>query len=335
MEIALYHPYMSVPTTDWLTRVVLYWDQVATIVPWSEQQNIAALGPHMAELHELELLTFVTPEATRSLDTFLEGWEQISGLLRTPTEPIRWANVHDDKLTSEVVYRLRERSLARDSLRGWPWYEIEQRTAGLYMAYLAGVVSGERNAGSHGQDQMWPVTDSVNRIAELGNPSSTFPERLRSLRFSTITEALPVPAGRVSFTELQQFKEDHSDDLIRLRHYLDGKLVGLSDLADNERRQVTMNALTAELRDQVATLSDQMKRNWPRVVLTGIGGVVAGGLSTASAVATGGTALAIGLAIAGGATALAGQSDTLAGMLRTPTYDRLGPLVYAALAARL
>ena len=47
MDTALYFPYISVPQGSWFTRVLLYWDGVASVVPRHLSDRAAALTPFM------------------------------------------------------------------------------------------------------------------------------------------------------------------------------------------------------------------------------------------------------------------------------------------------
>jgi hypothetical protein len=54
-ECALYFPLISPPASDWLTRALLDWDRVGTIVPHDWVENPKLLGEHMLELVRREL----------------------------------------------------------------------------------------------------------------------------------------------------------------------------------------------------------------------------------------------------------------------------------------
>src|SRR4051794_1325037 len=53
---ALYFPLISPPASAWLTRALLYWDQVGTIVPQSWVESPELLGAHTLELVQRGLL---------------------------------------------------------------------------------------------------------------------------------------------------------------------------------------------------------------------------------------------------------------------------------------
>lgn len=193
------------------------------------------------------------------------------------------------------------------------------------MAYLAGVISASEG--------FFPVTDTSSAIADLARPAGSLKARLNTLRYAAVLEALPMPARPVPPSELAQFKEKHSDNLRRLRTHLDSKLVELAAIDNEEQRTIKTAETMQEIRDDVALLREQMaKRQWPKVILVGVDGILGGALATASTLATGGGALAVGLAVGGGLAALGGNFHQLVELVRTTRFNDRAPYIYAALA---
>src|SRR5690348_8532661 len=68
MQGALYFPFIGVPETAWWTRTLLYWDDVATIVPDSFLRMPDLHDPYTLELIQADLLYQASPhEAGESL----------------------------------------------------------------------------------------------------------------------------------------------------------------------------------------------------------------------------------------------------------------------------
>lgn len=57
----LYFPYIRVPETPWLTQMLLYWDEVSSIVPSDYIGHPESLGTHMLGLVQEELVRQVVP----------------------------------------------------------------------------------------------------------------------------------------------------------------------------------------------------------------------------------------------------------------------------------
>ncbi|MFC7899747.1 DUF6236 family protein [Streptomyces griseoincarnatus] len=328
-ETALYFPYMRVPQTSWFTQVLLYWDAAASIMPSYLHGNETILDQYTFELARVGLLRFVDPDFLdwETLDAFISALDSQDHPRKGNIQ--RWTRVHAGKMESVIFNELARRGLARGNGSYDEWWEVEEKTAVLYMSYLAGAMCGSREGFS-------PVTDSSSSIASLGAPGQDVASQLRQLRYAVIQHALPAPSGLVPPRELISFKEIHYDKLRRLRVYLDGELVDLAIIQDEDVRRVRIDSFVEDTRDQVAELREEMtKRRWPKVVLVGVGGVVGSVLDLAGAVVTGGGALALGIAVASGASTLGGSAVAAAELLKAPRFNQRAPLVYAALAQGL
>jgi hypothetical protein len=94
-----------------------------------------------------------------------------------------------------------------------------------------------------------------------------------------------------------------------------------------------MDSILQEIHDDVESLSEKMTRSaWPRIILLGFGGMLATTLALGATVATGGEALALGLAVGSGAASVGRGAYEAAEAMRAPRADYREPLMYAALA---
>ena len=328
METALYFPYIRVPQSAWFTQILLYWDQVATIVPKSLWGEDAEISPYMYELRRAGLLEFVDPNRDlwtdgRFIDSFLKALDASAILSSTEWTEGR---VHAGKMSSDVFRELEQRGLVRGE--PWaPWWKVERQTANLYMGYLAGVVTGRRV--SEGLNT-FPVTDTGEGISELSGLNGTIEDKLRELRYTAVMEALPVPAAALSAEEILDFKNETRDKLARLRRYLDQKLVDIAALDSGELREVKSRLALDEIHDEVETLRERMqKRNWPPI-LAGIGGVAASILAAGASLATGVGGLALGLSVGAGLLSTADAGFKVFERSRSSPYKD-APLVCALL----
>src|SRR5262249_3544538 len=204
-----------------------------------------------------------------------------------------------------------------------------RQTANIYMAYLAGSICRE-NEG------FYPVTDKSHVLSDLVEPGYDVGTRLRTLRYAAITQALPVPSQPLSPAELKSFKDLHGEQLCRLRRYLDGQLVDLAAIDDPFLRDVKTESVLQEIRDDVAVLTEQMsKRRWPRIVLVGIGGVLASAMTVGTAIVAGGTPLALGLGIGAGIVSMGPAGFEAADLMGSPRIAQRSPLAYPALGQPL
>ena len=335
METALYFPYIRVPQKPWFTRVLLYWDQAASIIPEPLWEKPDVLDPYMRELHQEQLLEYVNPvpELWDRKEIFTSEFLKLLKRLPIPAKSERrFARLHIDKLPDILFEQLSRLELAKDreaTMEGY-YYQVEVTTADAYMAYLACAISGKR------PETTLPVTEQEQAIGTLTAATGDLKRELAQLRYAAITQALPAPSGPVPAAELKAFKEDNSEKLSRCRSFLDNKLADLAVLTDLELRRVKADRITQELKDDVKSLQEGMnKRRWPGVALVGFGGVMGVALTTAATVATGGTALAVGLAVGAGVLQTGGAAYAAAELIKRPRYNPRAPLAYAALASRL
>lgn len=333
VETALYYPYMQTPTSPWFTQVLLYWDDVATIVP-------DAYGPPVdqktQDLVEVGLLRRMSPDdavyglgrhqfASTFLET-VEPWQR--------TEIPSFTEIHAGKMSYVIFRELKEMGLARSSEgrdRG-VWYRVENATANAFMAYLAGAMSGLTPG-------LTPVTDSLDHVAALSASGRSRKRKLEVLRYVAITEALPMPRGPVNADDLAAFKDQHRDELKLCRQYLDLQLMTLAradeddDLVEHELG-LRLAALRQETNELESELQAQMcRRGWSHFSRANFGAIAAAGLSSASTVVSGGSASATGLALGAAAAGLVDPIREYRSHRDSP--DNRSPLLYAALATRL
>ena len=204
METALYFPYIRVPESSWFTQVLLYWDSAATIVPrslWREFHE----HEYMKELLRADLLRFVQPFEAHG--TPRAGFEEEFLNMFSGHEP----RIPDQKNMerswfgedcTKIFVELRRKGLAEPETETeleFGFWRVEETTAAVYMAYLAGVISG-RNEG------FFPVTDSRRSLAALAPAGPELEDKLRELRFAVV-RALPAPSQPVPVNDLRAFRK--------------------------------------------------------------------------------------------------------------------------------
>lgn len=334
METALYFPYMCVPETSWFTQVLLYWDGAASIVPANMRDCEQSLGKYMCELIDTHLLEPIQPARLHCSpefgDNFLEQVDSCS--LPKISESGHWTLLHHEKIGLNVFRQLERRDLAKalDS-EDTDCFAVEARTAELFMSYLIGwVCQSDKNR------HLFPVTDRGSRLHRMNDPLVPQARPLAEMRYAVITKALPVPSRSVPPIELARFKDQHRDELRRLRCYLNDQLIDLADTKNDELRDAKLESLIQNIRDDVEVLKERMtRRRWPRIALVGVGGLVASGAAIGAAVATGGSALALGLGIAAGSASMGPSAYQAADIFRSKGFDPRAPLAYAALSQAL
>ena len=74
MSKLLYYPYISIPKEPWLIQALLYWDGIATIVPFDILKSTSYISPFARQLIKEEIIETVQPDeyAYSHSDDFLK-----------------------------------------------------------------------------------------------------------------------------------------------------------------------------------------------------------------------------------------------------------------------
>jgi len=326
----LYFPYIRVPENEWFTRVLLYWDEVGSIVPSEYIYHPESLGTYMRELVQAELVRQVMPQDhIYSIPRFTESFIELVDRSQVITKHRRIAIenhetflIHIEKLGS-IADELSYRGLAEPAK--YPWYEVERVTANLFMAYLASVL------GKLEHFQMDPITDCAESLSVFSksprnilNPTALVDQ----LRMGVIEGILPAPTGGVAVGELATFKSRYVNLLFRLRRRIESSLLEISLISDVEVRNERVRILKREMEEEISELRARMnEREWPRIVFGTFCGLLAAAIPGVRGVVTGDVTSAL--------EALPGLVTAIYSAFSGTTNQRKildSPLAYAALA---
>lgn len=318
-DAALYFPYLELPDSPALTRVLLYWDRVGVIAPE------VGLPPHTYELVQADLADVIHPmDVLWDVPTLQSGFEELleralpalqGAALRGLPRVVR---LHQDKGTYQLWQLLKTRGLVRRGHGGW--LEADPAVAALYMAYLAAVLARHPDVQRELlTDQPGYLEPFLARPAGLGQAGTI--DRMRAVM---LRDVLPSPLEPVPLADLVDFKERNWHLLGAFRHYVEGELLRCAQERDQELRARMLVHAAEGVVDRVAELEAKMRESRWRPAR----GTLVAALSAAPA--------AVGLATGGGAGDAVGVAvPFLAEVVQTvgsePT-DSSHPLAYAALA---
>lgn len=270
----LYFPTIRVPRSAWLSRVLLYWDQVGTITPYEFVEEPDKHDPHTLRLIRANLVTQVTPghyvgRIPRFTDSFMEYLETLGPALKERRASFRNTagfRIHLEKL-DQTVHELKRIKLARTS--GGRWLEVEQATAQEFMGYLAAVLGRVDELASI------PLTDDSAYLSPFITASSPTGPGLEALRTDVLSAILPAPAEALDADEIRRFKDSHGDELQRFRNRVEQKLVELAALQDKTLRARATDLFVEEARQDIDDLQRAMaERGWIRTTLTKVSSIV-------------------------------------------------------------
>jgi hypothetical protein len=291
---ALYFPYIRVPRSVWLTQVLLYWDQVGSIVPYEFIARPEDLGPYMQQLLLEELVVQIQPGAylrnvPRFADAFGRYLEQLGpkldarrrafaagcvnrihqeklGKREDPGGPS--AQIHIEKL-DQVSYSLEHAGLARAAK--YPWFDVERETADDFMCYLA-ICLGQ----APGVDAL-PITDTshgLDRLLSAGVASPDLDAQLQPLRMQVLEKILPVPVEVIDPAALRRFKDKHGEALGHFRQRVEEELVRLADIQDVSRRERGIALFVERARAETEEILRWMKEARWKGGVANIGGII-------------------------------------------------------------
>jgi hypothetical protein len=296
----LYYPTMSIPNDDWLRQALLYFDQIASIIPrgaTDEEQNelLALLTPDMRYLKDEGVFKPVSPDSLWEeqnwavANTMIEEF-RIRRLLIPDEEKRQFVKVHRGKLTGTIFDLLAQQGVVKIDvpINKWPeakWYYVEERTALLYMSVLAKYLADKDiNAVVPGTDR-----HDYERLAYGSSEATALPVTQIHLR-----KILPVPGPTATVREILTFKRKHETELLQYRASVNRLQQDISRATHQEEIRETLVQYDEYQRREVAALAEALEGHG----LATIFGSVKSFIKTSSPAFWGPAAVAVGFATA-------------------------------------
>lgn len=266
-DAAVYFPYIEVPESPSLTRVLLYWDSLASIVPEG-----VTVSDRMSTLVDLQLVELLDPGFH---ERFVHG-NQFRGRLgplldhlpeRGLVPPRRTgpnsARISVGKGTWSIWAELEERGLVRipeeTRRRHRGWVHAHRDFASLYMALLAATL------GEMGDVRRVPVTDqpAYFRLLEKG-AGPTIDASIDRVRAGVLRHVLPAPDRPVDPADVATFKAEYGDALRRLRRHVEAEVLECAREPDLEWRRRRVEQAATELASETEEVRRRMDEwRWP------------------------------------------------------------------------
>ena len=257
----LFFPFIRVPKSDWLTRILLYWDQVGTITPYEFLEEPERLGSHTQRLVQEGLVQPIFPggymhELAGFEEEFLNYLASRGSALETRRAKFlagQHAPIHLEKLGT-LRRSLADLRLAREDGN---WSLVELETAEEFMAYLASVL------GQLPEVQAIPVSDHEAGIARMAHASgdSGTQARLGSLRTAVLEDVFPSPLRPLEAAEIAAFKRKHGNLLRRFRLEVEKEVIRLASFGDDALRQAAMCNLSDRIHEDVREIESKLRES--------------------------------------------------------------------------
>jgi hypothetical protein len=241
--------------------MLLYWDQVSSIVPYEFTMHPEELGSYMQSLLREELVfqvmpgmyIFDMPNFFEKFNDYVEGLGPQMDARRGNFERGEASRIHIEKLGDLGDMLVRQR-LA--SPQQYPWYDVERETGDDFMSYLAASLGQLPAVDSS------PVTDDnayLGRFARAGVPHDSLNNQLESLRIQVLDQVLPVPARAVDPSNIRAFKDRHRDKLGDFRRRVERELIGALNTSNAELRQRHLELFFDEAEDRIQAIQAEMR----------------------------------------------------------------------------
>jgi hypothetical protein len=269
----LYFPFINVPNTGWFSRTLLYWDTVASVVPYEFVERPERLTCHMRDLVRQGLVQQVipghflrgTPNFGRAFSDYLVGIDDEIETRRVDFTRGKVARVHSEKMLFEIEDKLCQEGLARRMTlrrtRSGPWIEVERRTAGDYMAWLAASIG--RLSGT----SLTPITDTPANLTPFAPRIDVINSRLQNWRTLLLKKAFPGPVGPITARHIAAFRDKHADLLPGFRRWVEARITELASLTDTDLRYKRYKDICAEIREETTRIKEAMEKfHWTKIV---------------------------------------------------------------------
>lgn len=225
-QTILYYPKINIQDGAWLRNAILYWDEVSSIVPY---ENYEDLSPELLYLESLGVYSAVYPQDlffSQFADDFCDSIvKRITAYEHSITKnpygngrvrihknkiyaPALHELIHYGKLPQKILSLFREKRYINDYNAGG-WMEMDSRIAQIYMRTLA-----EYSIKCSDKDIVLG-TNTVTHSREIYNNAHNRPQA-QCCKIN-IVNCLPQPAMDVSYEDILDFKARRKDELCAFR----------------------------------------------------------------------------------------------------------------------
>jgi hypothetical protein len=298
---ALFFPYIRVPNNAWFNHILLYWDQVSSIVPTTYISRPDRLGKYTRELVSAELLSqlhpgqfiYQIPNFEHNFLSFIDARLKVINKKRISNNIQKNSPlVHIQKL-GRVGPELAKRSLAIKV--NSEWYKVILWVANSFMAYLATTL------GQLEEVNCAPVTQDKYSCILLGGKSFRVTKTRDRVRDIFLKKIIPLPQKELSISELISFKSRHGELLKKFRVKIEQACINVSNIANPVDQNDQLKIALSQLSDEIETIKEIMRSRWKSIAFLGFAPIFATGATLQTSdflnpVSWGGAAIGLGVA---------------------------------------
>ncbi|MBI1939858.1 MAG: hypothetical protein HYS25_17255 [Ignavibacteriales bacterium] len=273
----LYFPYINVPDTAWFSRMLLYWDEVGSIIPYDFIDDPDKLSGHTRELIKEGLIQQVIPgQFLWKIPNFRESFTNYLTQLHSSILEKRKRSFIDRSMFKIHIEKMDGIEIDLVQLKlaeriDYSWYYVEKDTAIEFMSYLAATL------GKLSELDFAPTTDDVSYLNKFISSSVSIPteRKLEELRLEVLNEILPAPNHSLTAFEIKHFKDTYYGDLKMFRNSIERELITIADISDPELKKRRINLFKEESADQIELIIEAMRKSGFRHIgLSKVGSIV-------------------------------------------------------------
>jgi hypothetical protein len=296
-ETAYYYPepYWLLEEGDWIKGLLLFFDDVAILLPDYMRGRERAADPVLAgALADQGLLRIIEPEwfiDRQMAEEVTHGIVELveAGTFRRPSERSgfgelsmsRMGAMVDQSLFESVLSQLRDSGLALETRDGVS-IPLER---GVRTAFLLLLAQYARHTGRRHGLNLHPASNAprVDEGLRALLEADVMPSRGNVVGFDLETVGVDLEA--VPLDELIDYRREHHAEHHEYMRNLRGFVGELSEILDQEQREALYEERAEALRDEAERIKRRLRDAWkrPKTVSSFALGLVGAGWSTASA----------------------------------------------------
>ncbi|MFY0249759.1 DUF6236 family protein [Bacillus cytotoxicus] len=239
---------MTFPSNDWLKRVLLYSDGIASIVPY-ELQNM--IGSDFELLQDLGEFSMLSPEPYLWNEEFEnEVVEHFNSKeyrdIVAKSKRTQYFDIHQSKLSYAMTDLLqRHKMFVEDG----DWYKVPKKVADSYMGILA------KHMGRY-HDYI-PTTDKMVHENLIYATRDRYAERMAGQ--IRMLNCLPVPSRQTPFEDIIAFKRERREELLTFRQMLLKNVQDLSKCDDENEFRLLVTGFQEEMEKETLKIQRLLK----------------------------------------------------------------------------
>ena len=265
----LYYPYINLPENTWLTRMLLYYNQIGTITPPTYKRYPSKFMPFTLDLIKENLVIQVFPsQYVNSIERFAQSFEEYIDSLGdnlisrrrsfrkqdNPFHPNR-VKIHVSKMEPLCDYLVRNRLAQKADNQ---WYDVEDSTALDFMSYLAAMI------GQVDEPGYVPVTDEafpLNRLVKSISHDARMEGKTGEIRIQLLKNLFPAPVQPIKASEILRFKQRHGDKLSAFRYFIEDSIIDILNIADDGLRKRRIALFNQKAQENIEEIINAMRKH--------------------------------------------------------------------------